>query len=339
LQDHIPREDEIMAIVRTVLGDIEAEKLGITMLHEHIVSSWGSARHDLGDTYNAKAYVDKASVDVEKARDIGGLSCIVDCSPPDLGRDVETMVAVSRRTGVHIVAATGFYKSDAGYPSYWQISDTDSIEAHFAGEITNGVGPDKVRCGIVKLATALDKITASEERALRAAARVQKKLGVGIYTHTDPEGWQSTNIGMKQAEILLSEGADPSRCVIGHACGTRNLSYLLSIVEKGFSVGIDRIGWVRPPLMCPDEERMALVAALVISGYTDRVILSQDHLSVWVPRFPMDDSWEIKDFSHLFSSFIPKLRKGGISQSAIKQMMVDNPRRILSLPKSIIGQH
>ena len=218
-----------------------------------------------------------------------------------------------------------------GFPLYWQIAESARIEEHFVKEISEGVGANKVKCGIIKIATTRGTITPSEENALRAAARVHKKLGVGITTHTDPEGWQETNIGLKQAEILLSEGADPSRCVIGHACGTPNISYLLSIVEKGFTVGIDRIGLIRPPLLPTDEIRVALVAALVASGHADKIVLSLDHQTVWVPRFPREIA-SAKTLSYLFTDFVPKLRKAGLSQATIDQIMVDNPRRILSFP-------
>ena len=49
-------------------------------------------------------------------------------------------------------------------------------------------------------------------------------------------------MGPEQADLLLSEGADPGRVIIGHICGSTDMEYLLKVLEKGVYIAFDRFG-------------------------------------------------------------------------------------------------
>jgi phosphotriesterase-related protein len=316
-----------MPSAHTVLGEVPVERLGITMPHEHIVLSYGGAKSD-APGYNVKALADEVCKDLGQAVQAYGVGTVVDAGPTELGRDVAVQREVARRLGVNIIAATGFYRFTSGVPLVWQSAEIDTLVDYVTREITEGVGPDRVKCGVIKLASSDEKIGPVEEKLFRAAARVSKGTGCPIITHSDPSGWAVTNVGKLQLDILLSEGADPSRIMLGHICGTPNLNYLIELVKRGCSVAFDRVGSQR---IVPDEVRAGLVAGLCAAGYASHVMLSLDHQGVWFPQRSPATAANTKHFGYLFQSFLPRLRAGGVSERDIEQMTVVNPRNLLGL--------
>lgn len=316
-----------MPSARTVLGDISVEKLGITFPHEHVVLTWGASRSDLGPDYDVESLTNTVCADLGPAVKNHRLGTIVDAGPPELGRDVTVQQLVSRQLGVNIIAATGFYKmGGGGVPLVWQMQDLEIIEQHFVDEITKGVGPNKVRCGVIKLASTDDFASPIEEKVFRAGARAAKRTGCPIITHSDPSGWAVTNVGKKQLDILTSEGVEPSRIMLGHIDGTPNLNYLLDLVKRGCSIAFDRIGGRG---VVPDEARAGLVAALCASGYSSHVMLSMDHQGAWIPKRAPAIAAAGKYFSYLPEKFVPMLTGGGVRDRDIEQMLVTNPRNHL----------
>ena len=93
-----------MSHVRTVLGDLDPAELGITYSHEHVIIAGGKPV-ELNPDFLLDD-VDKATDELAAAKALG-LGCVVDAMPADCGRDVVRLAEVSRRTGVHVIAATG----------------------------------------------------------------------------------------------------------------------------------------------------------------------------------------------------------------------------------------
>src|SRR5690606_26546948 len=128
-------------------------------------------------------------------------------------------------------------------------------------EITEGIGGTGIKAGVIKLASSKDRITDYEQVFFRAAARVQRETGVPIITHT-----QEGTVGPEQAELLIAEGADPNRIMIGHMDGSTDLSYHLRTLRQGGSSGFDRIGLQGMVGMPRDEERLACLIGLIGAG-------------------------------------------------------------------------
>src|SRR5690349_18030387 len=94
-----------MPEVMTVLGPIPTSEMGVTDAHEHLfLQSPALPGQEFGD-------VDRAVEEVAGA----GLGTIVEVTPIGLGRNPAGMREVSKRTGVHVVAATGYHR-DQHYP-------------------------------------------------------------------------------------------------------------------------------------------------------------------------------------------------------------------------------
>src|SRR3954463_10087949 len=101
------------AFVRTVLGDIPTDKLGATYAHEHLVIDGGRPVELSPDFLLAD--VDRLAGELAPAGG-AGLSGAVDMMPADCGRNPAKLAELSRRTGVHLIAATGLHH-ERFYPS------------------------------------------------------------------------------------------------------------------------------------------------------------------------------------------------------------------------------
>lgn len=337
-----------MPIVRTVLGDISPDELGVVLPHEHAFFYWLGAEVDPLSSYDKDELLTKVVNELVAAKDAHGLTCFVDVTTPDSGRNMELLAEASRRSGVHIVSSTGLYTESMGIPFYWHSRPLDAIEDFFTREITEGVLDTDFKCGIIKLATGPELGTPPpqwgddlvpyalgptkvEEKGFRAAARVQKKLGVAITTHTDAYDWSICNIGIRQLDVLLDEGADPSRCIIGHADGTSNIRYLAEIMERGANVGLDMFAYSFG--RTGDAARLGMVTALVSMGYASQVVLSHDMVLHEMRRPGTEDDpsrYEGQNLCKLFEEVVPALLKAGVSEEAIHQMTIENPRRLLA---------
>ncbi|MBI2936497.1 MAG: hypothetical protein HYY31_06825 [Chloroflexi bacterium] len=316
-----------MPSARTVLGDIPPQQLGITYPHEHVTIGYTGARQSLGNRFDREGLVKHICDDLGKAMRAHGVKTIVDVTFPEVGRDVDILQEVSRRLNVNIIACTGHYTQEGGFPFYWNLMDVEKFEERFTREITEGVGPDNVKCGVIKIAMSNFPLPAGEEKAFRAAAMVSKKLGVSICVHTS--GWTTPADkphGLAALELLVSEGADPSRIQMGHMEGTQgNMAQLLEVARRGVYLAFDVVG--RNPEQ-RDPIRTAMVRGLIAAGYGHRILLSMDHTSGWVPQ-PRPERYATLD-THFtdIHDYLPKLRKAGVTERQLEKIFVDNPREL-----------
>ena len=80
-------------------------------------------------------------------------------------------------------------------------------------------------------------------------------------------------------------------------------------------------------------EFAGMVAALVERGYADRITLSHDascHID-FMPAEVVERMRPTWNFGHISNVVIPMLRERGVSDEAIHQMTVGNPRHIFEL--------
>jgi len=319
-----------MATVNTVLGPVSTDDLGATLIHEHLVLGHPGWECDaLAAPYDRGVIAKVCGEALEEAKACG-LKTMVDASPIDLSRDVELARMVSETTGVNIIVATGMYMEAMGKSAYYRfrgpMADTTAEMCEtFVKEITQGIGDSGIKAGVIKVATGHGQITGYEERVLRAAARAQKETGVPIITHTE-----AGTMGPEQADMLISEGAEPGRIVIGHIGGNADLKYHTSVLDRGVYIAFDRLGI---DIMQPDALRKACIIGLVGIGYADRIMLSHDYSPYWLGRTTgmpevakaLMGNWS---YSHVFKNIVPALREAGVSEKKIDSMLVGNPGRL-----------
>ena len=306
--------------IRTVLGPVSPGDLGITLMHEHLAVGLDGAMLDSRWIPDHDDVV-RTCVKAVNAGEAAGLRTLVDATTIEMGRDPRVLVEVARQTRVNILCSTGLYAASHGIPAHFREMTVEDLTALYVSEIQEGIGRSGVRCGVIKVATSGPDMCDVERRVLTAAARAQKATGVPIITHTAGGG------GDEQARLLLQEGADPARIVIGHLDHKNSSArYLLRILRFGVYAGFDRVGL---EAFLPDWFRAALFTGLIRQGFVERLILSMDAAARWIGPLLGTMTGAPAPYKYLLEEFVPRLRSLGVTDEEIRQVLVLNPQRLL----------
>ena len=311
--------------VMTVTGQAPGEQLGPTSMHEHLYCdiSVQSGRED-----NILTDVPLMVDELAHVWRAGGRT-VVDVTPEGIGRNPPMLKGISDGSGVQVVSGIAFYTEET-YPAWVRGSTETQVADYFVREIEEG--RDGVRAGLIgELAShnaerpepAAYRLTEAETHVFRAAAQAQRRTGVALTTHAS-----LGRGGHAQLAVLERAGADLGRVAIGHcdahwhADPDRDLDYYLPILERGAFCSFDLIGWSE---LAPDEIRAERIAALVRLGYAHQIILGSDTC-----RRSQLRANGGRGLDFLWTSFLPRLRALGVTESEIGSMLVDAPRRLLA---------
>ena len=99
-----------MATVNTVLGPVDTSELGFTLSHEHIMTGAAGMRHTYPEFADYQGVIEDAVVTLRGAYE-EGLRTMIDMSTFDIGRNIEMLAEVSRRSGINIIPTTGSHRS------------------------------------------------------------------------------------------------------------------------------------------------------------------------------------------------------------------------------------
>ena len=305
--------------VETARGPIQTSELGPTLMHEHIVTRSPGVQENwphLWDRAEILAIAERKMADLYSR----GIRTIVDLTTVDLGRDIGLIAAVAKRTQVHVIVATGVWWMPQ---RYFTAHGIDHVAELFVRDITHGIGTSGVKAAIIKCATDTAGVTPVIENILRASARAQKATGVPISTHT----WAAGRTGEAQQAIFAQEGVDLRRVIIGHSGDSDDLGYLRGLMERGSTIGMDRFGLDN---FLPTEKRVEVLARLCAEGYAGQMVLSHD-ANCWTDMLSEDAKRRTRPrwhYTHISDDILPALRKAGVSEDQLDQMLVRNPRAI-----------
>lgn len=308
-----------------MLGPIPAEELGIVAVHEHI--GYGMPGSEL-DTQWWKTPEQRYAETVPKLRkfhEYGG-GTFVDVTGICNGRDVDYYKSLSAKTGVHIVACTGFVGGDTALPFFARAS-VDYLTDHFVHEITVGIGDTGSRAGVIKAGVSRGgRMTELDKRIYRAAARAALRTGVPILTHLAIDAENAI-------AIFHDEKLPLDRVLFGHADDGVNAEKTRDtwIAEQGGRVGFDTFGYETeledPPFWArPRKERLDHFLRF-IDGHLDKALASAD-ANCSPLGWPGVQGHTV---NYLFEDLMPDLRAAGVDEATLTTLFVDNPAAFLTI--------
>jgi len=332
----------------TVLGPVDENDLGVTLMHEHLLFDFrcyweeppspcdvelADAKIDmplLGKCrYNPFLFKDNLvhgdiELTLKELEDClaWGVKTVVDATNISVGRDSMALQRISRLTGLNIIMGTGFYIDKALNDRFLKRS-VGNIADELACDVLEGRGG--VKAGIIGEIGTSSPITAKEEKSLRAAARAQSQTSAPLMIHLD--GWAKE--GHRVLDVVEEEGADINRTILCHMnpCW-KDFDYLVTLAERGAYLEFDMMGmnYLFPPnKLCPDDYSvLATVSRLCKGGFRDRVLMSQD-----VFLKSMFKAYGGLGYTHIFDNLEPLFVELGISQEDTRAIFVENPKRIL----------
>jgi len=308
-----------MPTIPSALGPIDTSDLGFTLMHEHILIANPAMRKAFPDWIDPEAHIEKATAEMRAAKE-RGVRTLVDLTPINLGRDLAIIREVARRAEMQVIVATGLYWSEEPWLAAWP---PDALVEWLLRDLVEGIEGTDVRAGIIKCATDHLGVTEINEKLLQVAARLHRRSGVPISTHTSV----AHGVGPKQQDVFEREGVDLSRVVIGHCGDSQDLAYLESILARGSTIGMDRFGL---DMILPTQQRVDTIVELCARGFANQMVLSHDaccHID-WFPGIDLAAVAPRWNFRHVCDDVIPALRDAGISEADLTKMTVENPRRI-----------
>jgi len=318
-----------MPNVETVQGAVEAQELGLTLVHEHVRFRDEAVAAEWPGRYDEQAELD-AALEAVAAAKAKGVQTIVDPTAMFGGRDVRFMRRVAEETGVRIVACTGIYSYDY-LPHYFENRDVDAMAEHFVADIQEGIQGTDIKAAFLKCAADAAGVTDHVEKIHRAVARASVRTGAPIMAHSMP----AVGTGPRQVEIFQEEGVDLGRVQIAHCGDTDDVGYIEALIEKGVYVGLDRYGL---EMYMPIAKRNATAAELLRRGHAERLMISQDYCATidWFPPeaaevFEANGAIRNWSMTLVFDEVVPALREqDAMDDATFDTVFVENPRRWLT---------
>ena len=319
-----------MAIINSVLGPLDTNDMGLTLMHEHIASLDMSMVHAFRDWVDIESTLEDFTKNIEAVKQYG-VKTMIDHTPINLGRDIDVLRKGAQKAKINIICATGLYFMEE--PFIMRGTDADCMAGYFIRDIIEGIQGTEYKAAFVKVAT--DKYHGESEvnqTMMIAAAITAKQTGCPISTHT-----QSTlRHGVYQQDIFLKEGVKPYKIYIGHSFDCLDEGYLRELMDKGSYVGCDQIGIIHRAT----TEQLADIVAYLIKlrkGYEKQICLSHDSGAVsdyaysFAPwkRDSMKNT-SVRGYDELFKVMLPLLKVNGVSQEEIDMMLIENPRRFFA---------
>jgi phosphotriesterase-related protein len=194
----------VVSSVRTVLGDVPPEELGVCDAHDHLfLRSPRLPGQELNDAAAARA-------ELAAFRAVGG-GTVVQWTPYGMGRRAADLPDLSRSSGVHVVCATGLHQA-AHYSAQLVEELRGGLAEVFVAELTQGIGTSGVRAGLIKVAGGFHTLDAHARWTMTAAAEAHHATGAAIAVHLEL-GTGALDV----LDLLCGRlGVEPNRVILGH---------------------------------------------------------------------------------------------------------------------------
>jgi len=363
--------------VKTVLGEIHPDKLGVTLPHEHLCVSM-SRKHepDTSDAYWKKPedpeklrialapvtleilgdirreiclnldnlYVDSfdnAVSELTKYKMSGG-SSIVEVSTYTKGReslDLDLFRKISSLTKVNVIRSVGWYLNTT-HPVLVNKASIDDLSKIMVKELTEEIGQTGIKAGVIGELGCSAPLHPDEKKVLLAGAKAQEKTGAPLTVHVphfDYTSKKHVREADKYVGILEEGGGALEKVYLSHMDTPdvlQQLDYQRRIMDKGVTLSYDRFGlesiyddWIFPGAreIPTDSERITAIVQFCKQGYDKNLMLSHDNcMKIQFTK------WGGFGDAHILNHIVPSLKHEGVTDNQVKNMLIDNPKRIFS---------
>jgi phosphotriesterase-related protein len=313
------------SFVRTVRGDIGPAEVGFTHCHEHVFILPGASCRLDGDLLLDD--LDKTTAELREFFAAEGRT-VVDAQPIGPERAPTLQRLANERSGVNIVATTGFHRAIYYRPDHFRFrKSADVLAERLIREITEGmaqyddaeaVRATDIRAGLLKFASDYHVINANAQKAAEAVAAAHAATGAPILTHTE-----HGTCGLEQVELFAKLGVPPSALLLSHLDRNPDIFLHDEITQTGAYVVYDGISRAK---RLPDSTIVGLICRLVESGRASRILLGMD-----MARRSMWRSYGGgPGMTYLGNVFLRRLRQAGMGVEQIRMFTEYNPAAALS---------
>lgn len=279
--------------------------------HEHTTIDLSGVKKDIDCNLNNK----EQTIQEFKELASKGVSTIIDMTNIGMARNIEYVNEVSKKSGVKILSATGYYKEPFLPKEVYDLSENE-LSKILVDEIINGIDGTGIKASVIgEIGTSLKTIEAMEEKVFNAGCRAQIETGVPIVTHTT-----LGKLGHEQIKLFDKFNVDLGKVILSHIDLSGDIEYMKSLLDKGVNIAFDTIGKNNYQ---PDEDRVKWLSELCSLGYSKQIVMSMD-----ITRKSHFKENGGLGYSYLIDTFLPMLSKAEINDEHIDDMLVNNIKRI-----------
>ena len=344
--------------IQTVLGLIEPDELGVTLTHEHalidlscyfVMPEEASERwyidkpltmEILGGIHNRWAHNKDLQLLIDEKEQteeiykyyLAGGNSFVDTTSIGIGRDPLALARMSRATGLNIIMGASHYVP-VSYPDDMDERSEQQITDQIIGDVTVGVKDTGIKSGIIGEVGNFWPTNETSRRILRASAHASVETGAAILIHP---GFHPDAL-LHHINDLIEAGAEPSRIIMGHL-DAFEMEVVKQVAETGVNLEYDTFGYEETgegaveslPIDAThttptDVQRMQKIEQLIEWGYESQIVIAQDIcFKHWATKYGG------KGYAHILENIVPRMRKRGFSNENIDNILIENPKRILT---------
>jgi phosphotriesterase-related protein len=337
--------------IMAVTGKINTNDLGMTAPHEHIfidmevffsppdeISAKNIAyepvtieklgvlkRNPFAVLDNVKMTDEETQLSELNFFKAAGGSSIVDATSIGLGRDPELLAIVSVKSGLNIIAGSGFYV-DGAQTEETRALTIEDMENQIVQDIESGIGHTRIRAGIIGEIGISHIMYPFEKKSLIAACRAQIRTGAPLMIHINP--WST--MGLDVMKIVDEYGVPHEKLVICHSDVENREDYIFELLDMGVYVEFDNFGkemftdiWNIKPgsgRFVTDWERVLLIKKIVDRGYAKQFLLSTD-----ICLKSLLHAYGGWGYDHILTHIVPMMDEVGVSSANIDQILIKNP--------------
>ena len=306
-------------VIMTVKGPINAEDMGTTLVHEHIMLAGfvdpDSVRKDKWDNNRIITRI------MPYLNDLKAFKCntYIECTPTAIGKDPLLLKSLSDKTGMHFITNTGYYGAAGSrfIPAHTYRETAAQVAERWVDEWENGIESTGIKPGFIKIGVEGANLSDIHKKLVSAAGKAHLKTGLIIVSHTGP-----AVLAFEQIEILKKEGVSPEAFVWAHAQAESDPEIHAKAARMGTWVSLDGV----------DDNNVAnyvkMITAMKNQNLLNKVLISHD--AGWY-TVGEENGGQIRGFTTIFEKLIPSLQKEGFTEKDIHQLLVINPAQAFKI--------
>ncbi len=321
----VSAQGENGAHIMTVNGKLAVEDMGKALIHEHIVTNFGSTEYPNQPFEGDQKVIETILPYLLHLKSLG-FTTLFECTPSHIGKNVGLLQELSKRSGIHIVTNTGYYAAvDKKYlPEHVYTESSEILAESWLTEWQKGISDTGVYPGFIKLGVGKGTLDSIEQKIVKAGFIVSKKTGMALAIHTgDGASIKS------QYQLALANNFNVNRLIWTHAQNATD-DERISMAQKGIWISLDGVNETKL------EAYVAMVVKLKERSLLNRLLLSHDdgwsitHLN-GQPKLELFKNGNSRPYRTISEKLMKRLFEKGFTQDQMDMILVENPKQIMAI--------
>lgn len=318
-----------MDYIMSVKGPLDTSELGFCQSHEHLYIADGYPAH----IFDHQKIDDEAlsARELNLFRKAGG-GAVVDAQPAGCGRSALVLRRLSEKSGVHIIASTGFHKTLFYPDGHWTYKwDTDRLTRLYLDELTTGMyaacddqkpeDQTDIRAGQIKTALNAGPFSVQYQKLFTAASNAAIESGFPMMVHIEPG-----SDPLLLADFLELRKMPADKTIFCHMDrGVQDIGVHREICSRGIYLEFDTIARTK---YHDDNREIEILTQMLDVNYGRQILMSLDTTRARLRSYGTPSA---PGLDYILTQFIPKLKTHGISEQAIERIFFGNPARVFSV--------